>query len=237
MELFPAIDLRDGRVVRLTQGDYERMTVYHENPTAVALEFEAAGARCIHLVDLDGAKEGKPVNFQAIRDIIEKTDLFAEVGGGIRDAQRVAQYLRCGAQRIILGTAALENPDFLREMVQRYGNQIAVGVDARDGMVCVRGWEEQTDKTAEAFCLQLRDIGVETVIFTDIARDGAMCGSNIDSYRAMCKMDGLQVIASGGICTYEELDTLRDVGCAGAILGKSLYTGTLDIKIALERMR
>ncbi|MDR0889727.1 MAG: 1-(5-phosphoribosyl)-5-[(5-phosphoribosylamino)methylideneamino]imidazole-4-carboxamide isomerase [Oscillospiraceae bacterium] len=236
MKIFPAIDLRGGRVVRLTQGDYARMDVYCDDPVAQAKAFAAAGAKNIHLVDLDGAKEGKPVNFSVIRAIIEETGLFAEVGGGIRDEERVEMYLRCGAGRVILGTAALENPAFLRKMLGIWGEKIAVGVDARDGFVCTRGWEETSQTAASAFCVYLRDIGVKTVIFTDIARDGALQGCNLESYRALCKIEGLQVIASGGICSYEELTALKGFGCAGAILGKSLYTGALNLETALAQM-
>lgn len=232
MEIFPAIDLRNGRVVRLLQGDYDRMTVYSDAPVDVAQGFKAKGARNIHLVDLDGAKDGKLVNFEAIKAIIKNTEMFVEVGGGIRDEKRIKQYLNIGVNRVILGTAAVKEPDFLLEMVKKYKEKIAVGVDAKDGFVAIDGWKKLTDKSGFEFCEYLRDIDVKTVIYTDISRDGALKGANIEIYKRLQHLEGLNVIASGGISFEDEILQLKDI-TYGAILGKSLYTGALNLERVL----
>ncbi|MDO4545196.1 MAG: 1-(5-phosphoribosyl)-5-[(5-phosphoribosylamino)methylideneamino]imidazole-4-carboxamide isomerase [Bacillota bacterium] len=233
MKIFPAIDLRDGKAVRLFQGDYDKMTVYSENPVDVAGSFKRKGADCIHLVDLDGAKDGQLVNFATIKDIIEQVDMFVEVGGGIRDEERIRQYLELGVGRVILGTIAVKEPEFLKEMVSRYGEKIAVGVDAKDGKVAVNGWKEVTEHDGLEFCRKLRDLGVKTVIYTDISRDGGLQGTNMEVYRKLAKIDGLDIVASGGISFEEEITALKDVVSA-AILGKAIYTGKLDLERAVE---
>ena len=224
MKIFPAIDLRDGKAVRLFQGDYDQMTVYSDDPVDVAEGFKACGAENIHLVDLDGAKDGKLVNFETIKKITGRVDMFTEVGGGIRDEERIKQYLDLGVGRVILGTVAVKDPDFLEKMVSRYGEKIAVGVDVKDGFVAINGWKEVTDKKGFEFCTWLRDIGVKTVIYTDISRDGGLKGTNIE---------GLNIVASGGISFEEEITQLKDI-VYGAILGKALYSGALDLKRAIE---
>lgn len=233
MKLFPAIDLRDGRVVRLTEGDYDRMTVYGDDPFATAQSFRAAGAECIHMVDLDGALKGAPVNFPFISRVASELDMFLEVGGGIRDERRIEEYIDAGAGRVILGTVAVENPDFVISAVRRFGDKIAVGVDAKDGKVAIHGWKTVTDKDAYSFCAQLRDVGVDCVIFTDISRDGTLGGTNMDAYEKLSRLDGLKIVASGGITRADELVTLRQMGIYGAILGKAMYAGALPLSDAL----
>jgi len=236
MKIFPAVDLRDGKAVRLFQGDYDRMTVYGEDPVEIARSFKDKGAENLHLVDLDGAKDGRLVNFDTIKAIVEQVDMFVEVGGGIRDERRIRQYLELGIGRVILGTVAVKEPDFLEEMVKKYGEKIAVGVDARDGYVAVNGWKELTEKKSLEFCRYLRDIGVKTVIYTDISRDGGLQGTNIEVYRELQKIDGLDIVASGGISFENEIALLKDVVSA-AILGKAMYSGMLKLERAIELAR
>ena len=233
MKIFPAIDLRDGKAVRLFQGDYDQMTVYSDDPADVAESFKACGAEKIHLVDLDGAKDGKLVNFETIKKITGRVDMFTEVGGGIRDEERIKQYLDLGVGRVILGTVAVKDPDFLEKMVTRYGEKIAVGVDVKDGFVAINGWKEVTDKKGFEFCSLLRDIGVKTVIYTDISRDGGLKGTNMDAYKKLQEIRGLDIVASGGISFEEEITALKDI-VYGAILGKALYSGALDLKRAIK---
>jgi len=230
MEIFPAIDLKDGKAVRLLQGDYDRMTVFSDDPVAVARGFKAAGAKNLHLVDLDGAKDGKLVNFDTIKAIISDVDMFVETGGGIRDEERIRQYLELGVGRIILGTIAVKDFGFLREMVGKYGDKIAVGVDVKDGFIAVNGWKEVTDIKGMEFCRKLKDIGVKTVIYTDISKDGGLQGTNLTAYEKLSEIEGLDVIASGGISFNEEITALKQIGTYGAILGKAIYAGALDLK-------
>jgi len=234
MKIFPAIDLRGGKAVRLTQGDYDRMTVYSDDPVETAGGFKAQGALHLHIVDLDGAKDGKPVNFDAIRRIVEGTAMFTEVGGGIRDEERIVQYLKLGVSRVIIGTIAVRDFDFLCDMVKKYGNKIAVGVDVKDGCVAVSGWREVTDINGLEFCEKLKRAGVQTVIYTDISKDGTLKGTNIEAYKHLSKIEGLDVIASGGISFEREISELRDMGIYGAILGKAIYSGAIDLSRAIE---
>lgn len=233
MELFPAIDLRDGQAVRLFQGDYDQMTVYSKSPVDVARQFKAKGAENLHLVDLDGARDGVLVNFESIREIVADVDLFVEVGGGIRDEERIRQYLDLGVGRIILGTIAVNDPDFLEKMVGKYQEKIAVGVDVKDGLVAINGWKEVTGRDGMEFCRYLRDIGVRTVIYTDISRDGGLKGTNLEVYKQLSKIEGLNVVASGGISFAEEITALKET-VYGAILGKALYDGMLDLETAVK---
>lgn len=234
MQIYPAIDLKNKQVVRLYKGDYAKETVYSDNPVATALSFKEAGAGNIHLVDLDGAKEGSPVNYGVIKDIVSETQLFAEVGGGIRDMRRIENYLKAGAGRVILGTAALENPDFLAEAVKEFGGSVAVGIDAKDGKVATRGWLDVSDTDAAEFAVRVRDAGVKTVIYTDISKDGTLSGTNMEVYGKLVKIGGLNVIASGGITYIDEIRQLARVGVYGAILGKALYAGLLNLADALR---
>ena len=234
MFLYPAIDLVRGKAVRLFKGDYDQMTVYSDNPVQVAKDFEAAGSRHIHLVDLEGAKSGKPENMETICRILAETDLFVEVGGGIRNMQTVKQYLDAGVNRVILGTAAVTNPDFLKEALHAYGSRIAVGVDLKDGFVAIKGWTEKSELTADAFFAQLEKLGVKTVICTDISRDGAMKGTNLAMYRELAQTYHIDLIASGGVSTLEDIRALRAMDLHGAIVGKAYYIGAIDLKEAIE---
>lgn len=236
MQIFPAIDLRGGQVVRLYQGDYDQMTVYGADPCAVARDFISAGARYLHVVDLDGAKDGTLANFESIAAIARQGGLYIEVGGGIRDEERIRRYLDLGVGRCILGTIAVKDFAFTERMARKYGDRIAVGVDARDGYVAVSGWKELSAERGVDFCRRLRDAGVKTVIYTDISRDGAEQGTNLDLYRELAKIDGLDITASGGVSSLQELRELQRIGTKAAILGKALYTGRLDLKTVIEEV-
>ena len=236
MQIFPAIDLRGGQVVRLYQGDYDKETVYARDPCAVARDFLAAGAKYLHVVDLDGARDGTLANFDTIAAIARQGGLYIEVGGGIRTEDRIRQYLDLGVGRCILGTIAVRDFDFTARMARKYGEKIAVGVDARDGCVAVSGWKEISAERGVDFCRRLRDAGVRTVIYTDISRDGAEAGANLDLYRELAEIDGLDITASGGVSSMEELRELRRIGTKAAILGKALYTGRLDLKTVIAEV-
>ena len=236
MQIFPAIDLSGGQVVRLYQGDYDQMTVYGSDPCAVAREFITAGAKYLHVVDLDGAKDGTLANFESIAAIAKQGGLYIEVGGGIRIEERIQQYLDLGVGRCILGTIAGKDFDFTARMAQKYGDRIAVGVDARDGYIAINGWKELSSETGIEFCKRLRDVGVKTVIYTDISRDGAEKGTNLELYRELAKIEGLNITASGGVSSLEELKELQTIGTHAAILGKALYTGRLDLKTVIEEV-
>lgn len=236
MQIFPAIDLRGGQVVRLYQGDYDRETVYAADPCAVARSFLAAGARYLHVVDLDGARNGMLANFETIAAIVKQGGLYIEVGGGIRAEDRIRRYLDLGVGRCILGTIAVKDFAFTERMARTYGDRIAVGVDARDGYVAVSGWKELSAERGVDFCRRLRDAGVKTVIYTDISRDGAEAGTNLDLYRELSEIQGLDITASGGVSSIEELKELQRIGTRAAILGKALYTGRLDLKTVIAEV-
>lgn len=236
MQIFPAIDLRGGQVVRLYQGDYDKETVYAQDPCAVARSFLAAGARYLHVVDLDGARDGMLANFDTIAAIVKQGGLYIEVGGGIRTEDRIRRYLDLGVGRCILGTIAVKDFAFTARMAQTYGDRIAVGVDARDGYVAVSGWKELSAERGVDFCRRLRDAGVKTVIYTDISRDGAEAGTNLDLYRELSEIQGLDITASGGVSSIEELKELQRIGTRAAILGKALYTGRLDLKTVIAEV-
>lgn len=234
MKLFPAIDLIEGCAVRLVKGDYAQKTVYSENPAEVARSFAAAGAEYLHVVDLEGAKNGGTPNLETIRKIVQTGGLWVEVGGGIRSEEVVKAYLEAGVYRVILGTAAVENPVFLEEMVQKYGERIAVGVDIKDGRVAIKGWTEVSAESCFAFCEKLEKIGVKTIICTDISKDGLLAGTNLELYRALSEKFSVDIVASGGVTTLEDVKKLAEMGLYGAILGKALYTGSIDLKAAVE---
>ena len=233
MKLHPAIDLRGGQAVRLYQGDYDRMTVYNADPVAQAQQFIDAGAKYLHVVDLDGAKDDTTANLQTIAAIAKLGGLKIEVGGGIRDEVRIQRYLDLGADRCILGTVAVKNFDFTAEMAQKYGAQIAVGVDMKDGAVAVNGWKEVTPEPGVAFCRRCANAGVKAIIATDISRDGTMQGTNMALYRELLTISGIEVTASGGIAAMAELAELSAMHCHAAILGKSIYTGAIDLAEAV----
>ena len=234
MILFPAIDLYDGKAVRLYKGDYAQMTVYSEHPEEIARDFVACGAGHIHIVDLAGARDGTTPNLETVCAIKAVSGAFCEIGGGVRSMEVVARYLDAGLDRVILGTAAVTDRAFLRQAVARYGEQIAVGVDLKDGFVAVKGWTETTALTADAFCADMRALGVRTLICTDISRDGAMRGTNLALYRELSAKFDLQITASGGVSSLEDVKKLREMDLYGAIIGKAYYTGALDLKEAIE---
>ena len=237
MQIYPAIDLRDGQVVRLLQGDYDRMTVYGSDPGAQADEFLKAGASCLHVVDLDGAKDGTMANFTSIENIAKRKGMFIEVGGGIRTEDRIEKYLELGVGRCILGTIAVQDFSFTARMAEKYGEKIAVGVDAKDGFVAINGWKEVSRVRGIDFCRRLYETGVQAVIYTDISRDGGMQGTNLEVYRKLREIEGLKITASGGISRIDELVTLNEMGIDAAILGKSLYTGAIDLTVAVKAVK
>ncbi len=234
MKIFPAIDIIGGKVVRLYKGDYGKKTEYGDSVLAQAEKFLSLGAKYIHLVDLDGAKSGKTDNIESVKAVC-KTGLFVEIGGGIRNMATVEKYREIGVNRVILGTSALKDPEFLLQAVKEHGDFIAVGVDAKDGLVAVNGWQTVDDKTNSIeFCKKMRDIGVKNVIYTDISKDGTLSGTNIEVYKELSKIKGLDITASGGITFIDEIKTLKDLGLYGAILGKALYEGKLDLVKAIS---
>ena len=234
MLIFPAIDLYEGKAVRLLRGAYDQMTVYSENPLEIAADFVAAGATCIHLVDLEGAKEGTTPNLHIVEKITSRTSLFTEVGGGIRNMDTVDRYIQSGVDRVILGTAAVEDEAFLSRAVEKYGEKIAVGADIKDGFIAVRGWTEKSDKDAFSFCRRMEALGVKTLICTDISKDGAMQGTNRELYRELSRQFTLQIVASGGVSTIDDVRHLAGLGLYGAIIGKAYYTGAISLKEAIE---
>ena len=237
MLIFPAIDLYGGKAVRLYKGDYQNMTVYSDNPLSVARDFVAAGATCIHMVDLEGARDGTTPNLAIVRNIANQTPLFTEIGGGIRSMETVRAYLDAGVDRVILGTAAVTDPDFLLQALDEYGERIAVGVDIKDGKVAIRGWLETAEDDALTFCEKMQKMGVRTIISTDISKDGAMQGANHELYRTLSERFDLQIVASGGVSSLEDVKRLRTLDLYGAIIGKAYYTGAIDLKEAIEVSR
>ncbi|MBR1560527.1 MAG: 1-(5-phosphoribosyl)-5-[Clostridia bacterium] len=234
MNIFPAIDLYEGKAVRLYKGDYQQMTVYDPDPLDTAKKFEAAGARFLHMVDLEGAKSGGTPNAETVRRIVENTGLFVELGGGIRSMEVIERYLSLGVKRVILGTAAITGGDFAERAVQKYGDAIAVGADVRDGLISIKGWTEQSDMTLSQFMDKYQRMGVRTVICTDISRDGAMRGANRALYADLQRQYQMDIIASGGVSTLDDIRALAGMGLYGAIIGKAYYTGAIDLKTALE---
>ena len=234
MKIFPAIDLYDGKAVRLLKGDYNNMTVYSENPEKVAQDFKKCGAEYIHIVDLEGAKYGKTQNLPVIEKILASTGLFAEVGGGIRSIETVEKYLSIGVKRVILGTAAVTDADFLKTAVLKYGDKIAVGADIKDGYVAIKGWVEKSEYPLYDFCEMLKKTGVKTVICTDVSKDGAMQGTNLELYSDLSKNFDMNIIASGGISKIDDIKRLSQLGIYGAIIGKAYYIGAIDLKEAIE---
>ena len=233
MIIFPAIDVMNKRAVRLFKGDYEQKTEYGE-PSFFAEQFKSLGATHIHTVDLDGAKEGKPINFDTIVSIKEKTGLFVEVGGGIRNAEIVDRYVNSGIDRVILGTSAVSDADFLKTIVKKYKDKIAVGADVKDGFIAVKGWTEKSNITLFAFLEKMALYGVKTVICTDVSKDGALKGTNLDLYGEITSKFDLNLIASGGVSSLEDIIKLKTIGVYGAIVGKAYYSGKISLKDAIE---
>lgn len=234
MLIYPAIDLYQGKAVRLYKGDYSQMTVYSHDPASIAEAFAQAGATHMHIVDLEGAKNGTTPNFETILEIKNRGALFCEVGGGIRSMETIERYVSAGIDRVILGTAAVTQPGFLEEAAKAYGSKIAVGMDLKDGYVAIKGWTEQSGLTPWEFCERLQKIGIETIICTDISRDGAMKGTNHDLYRELMDRFSMNIIASGGVSTLEDVEKLAKAKLYGAIIGKAYYTGAIDLARAIE---
>lgn len=234
MEIYPAIDLYGGKAVRLFKGDYDRVTVYSDHPTEIAEAFRAAGAKRMHVVDLEGAKAGSPMNLQTIAELVKAFAGFVEMGGGIRSMQTLEDVFSVGVDRVILGTAAVEDEAFLTRALETYGEKIAVGVDLKDGFVAIKGWTERSALSADSFFAKMQRMGVSTVICTDISRDGAMQGTNRALYRALSQKYSIDLIASGGVSTMEDVQALTAMGLHGAIIGKAYYIGAIDLKQAIE---
>ena len=233
MNIFPAIDILDGKAVRLYKGDYDKVTVYADDPTTVLDDFIKSGAKYAHIVDLSGAKYGTTANYETIKRLAQK-DIFIEVGGGIRNMDTVDKYLSIGVDRVILGTSAITDRQFLECAVKKYGDKIAVGVDVKDGLVAIKGWTEKSDKDAFEFCKELQELGVKTIISTDISKDGAMQGTNVDLYKKLSSMLNIDVIASGGVSAIDDVKRLKELGMYGAIIGKAYYTGAINLSDAIE---
>ena len=234
MILFPAVDIYEGKAVRLLQGDYSRMTVYEDDPLNAVLRFRHAGSEWIHIVDLEGARDGETPNFDTVLRLKEKSGLRAEIGGGIRCMETVDRYLSAGLDRVILGTAALKDEEFLRKALARYGDRIAVGVDILDSKVAIRGWREKSETDAFVFCERLEEMGLRTLISTDISRDGAMRGTNKKLYKQLQERFSMDIVASGGVSSLDDIRSLADLGLYGAIIGRALYTGDIDLREAIE---
>ena len=237
MILFPAIDLVGGKAVRLYKGDYDKMTVYSDHPEEIALDFKNCGATHIHIVDLEGARDGGTPNLDTVLKIKKESGLFCEVGGGIRNMEVVDRYLSAGVDRVILGTAAISDEAFLKKAIEKYDARIAVGADIREGFIAVKGWLERSSVTADEFFERMQNLGVKTIICTDINRDGVMAGTNRDLYRTMSRRYSMDITASGGVSAMDDILALQKMGLYGAIIGKAYYTGAIDLKQAVEAVQ
>lgn len=236
MKLFPAIDIRGGKCVRLLKGDFDQETVFSDSPAEMAAQWESQGAEFLHLVDLDGARAGKPQNLATVKAILEKVKIPVELGGGIRTLEHIEEVLDLGVRRVILGSVAVHDPALVKAACEKYGDRVVVGIDAKDGMVAVEGWAETSNLEAPVLGKMMADAGVKTIIYTDISRDGTLSGVNVEATVEMARRSGLEVVASGGVKSIEDIRALKAYekeGIAGAILGKSLYMHTLDLKEAL----
>jgi len=234
MIIFPAIDLFEGKAVRLFKGDYHQMTVYNTNPVSVAEDFVQAGAEAVHLVDLEGARSASTPNFETVCRIRRESGLFCEIGGGIRDMDTVEKYLSSGLDRVILGTAAISDPVFLEKAATEYGSQIAVGADIRDGKIAVSGWLETTNVTVDQFFERMQNLGISTIICTDISKDGALRGTNKELYSSLSRKYRMQITASGGVSTLDDIRNLSAMHLYGAIIGKAYYEGAIDLRTAVQ---
>lgn len=234
MKIFPAIDLFDKKAVRLYKGDYNNMTVYSDNPVEIALDFKRQGAKFMHVVDLEGAKNGQTPNIDVVRELAAIPDMFVEVGGGIRSMDVIDRYVKAGVSRVILGTAAVTDQEFLEKALSVYGEKIAVGVDLKDGFVAIKGWTEKSDFDGFEFCKKMQDLGVKTIICTDISKDGAMQGANHQLYKNLAEKLTVQVIASGGVSSIEDIKRLKELNLYGAIIGKAYYIKAIDLTEAIK---
>ena len=234
MNIFPAIDLYDKKAVRLFKGNYDEMTIYSNNPIEIAQDFEKCGAKFIHMVDLEGAKNGTTPNIEIVKEVATKTSLFVEIGGGIRSIETVEKYLNAGVSRVILGTSAVTDEEFLKEAISKYQEKIAVGADVKDGYIAIKGWIEKSEYSLDEFLSKMQKLGVKTIICTDISKDGAMRGTNLELYKELSQKYSLDIIASGGVSTIEDIKALTQMKLYGAIIGKAYYTGAIDLKEAIE---
>ena len=234
MKIFPAIDLFQKKAVRLYKGDYDKMTVYSEHPEEIARDFRRAGAEYIHVVDLEGAKDGTTPNLDVVAKIVKESCLFVEIGGGIRSMETLDEYFSVGVSRAILGTSAVSDEAFLRAAVEKYGEKIAVGADIKDGYVAIKGWLEKSEYTTEAFFEKMEKLGVKTIICTDISKDGAMRGTNLEMYRHLSEKFSIDIVASGGVSSLLDVRALTEMGLYGAIVGKAYYTGAIDLSEAIK---
>lgn len=234
MYIFPAIDLYEKKAVRLLKGDYAKMTVYSDNPSEIAQDFEKQGAKHIHLVDLEGAKSGTTPNIETVKAIVKGCNMFTEIGGGIRSLETVEKYISIGVNRVILGTAAVTDEEFLKSALKEYKEKIAVGVDIKDGCVAIKGWTEKSSYDCFEFCEKMQNMGVKTLICTDISKDGAMQGTNHKLYSELSDKFSMQIVASGGVSSLEDVKKLSELNIYGAIIGKAYYTGAISIKEAVE---
>lgn len=234
MIIYPAIDLREGKCVRLVQGKFDNMTVYSDNPIEIALRWKTMGAEYLHVVDLDGARYGEPKNIDVVSGIAAQVGIPVQMGGGIRSIEMVEKVLGSGVKRIILGTSAVKDPELVKEALKRYGDRIAVGIDAKDGLVAIEGWERTSENSAVDFAKKMEDIGAKTIIYTDISRDGMLSGPNLKAMQEMAEAVNIDVIASGGVGGLQDIHSLKNTGVSGVIVGKALYTGKVDLKKALE---
>lgn len=234
MVILPAIDLYDKKVVRLFKGDYSQMTVYSENPIEIARDFESKGAKFIHMVDLEGAKDGTTPNISIVEDVAKNTSLFVEIGGGIRSMETLDKYFSVGVDRVILGTSAVTDEDFLKNALLKYGEKIAVGADIKDGFVAIKGWLEKSEFTTDDFFAKMCSLGVKTIICTDISKDGAMIGTNREMYRELSSKYSIDIVASGGVSSIDDVRALAQMDLYGAIIGKAYYTGAIDLCEAIN---
>lgn len=234
MNIFPAIDLIDGKAVRLLKGDYDKKTVYNDNPLEVVRDFKNKGAKFLHLVDLDGAKSGKTDNIETVKAIVDEGGIFVEIGGGIRNIETVDKYFEIGVERVIIGTAAVNDPEFLKVAISKYGDKIAVGVDIKDGFVAIKGWTQKSEFTLFDFCEKMQNMGVKYLICTDISKDGAMKGTNLKLYSDLSARFDMNITASGGVSSMEDIINLRKLNLYGAIIGKAYYTGAIDLSEAIK---
>lgn len=234
MNIFPAIDLYDKKAVRLFKGDYSQMTVYSTNPIEIAYDFVSKGAKFIHVVDLEGAKNGTTPNIDIVKEISQKTDLFIEIGGGIRSLETVEAYLSAGVNRVILGTSAVTDEEFLKEAIASFGDKIAVGADVKDGFIAIKGWVEKSTYSLDEFLSKMQTLGIKNVICTDISKDGAMRGTNLALYKELSQKYSLDITASGGVSSIEDVKALKEMNLYGAIIGKAYYIGAIDLKEAIE---
>lgn len=233
MIIYPAIDIKDGRCVRLTQGKFQDVTIYSDDPVEMALKWEQMGAQYLHVIDLDGARTGEPQNIAVISDMAVKVGIPVQLGGGIRSIQKMEIIMCKGIHRMILGTSAVKDPNLVRDAVNTFENNVVIGIDARDGMVAIEGWAKTSDFTAVGFARKMEALGAKTIIYTDISKDGMLCGPNLKAMEEMVKAVNMEVIAAGGVSSLQDVKNLKEVGVAGAIIGKALYTGDIDLREAL----